>query len=127
MLLLTTVQVAKAAEALAAKTEELAAKAAAMDTLQQRFDEEHAELEELQAGDWETQVGGRKFGLLVLQERSQQAQQAVASAVSVDTCASCIPPCWCCTSWFEARPTVKAARPCRFSEVRRLALSQVSA
>ena len=93
MLLLTSVQMAKAAEALAAKTEELAAKAAEMETLQRRFDEEHAELEELQAGDCATMVGGRKFGLLVLQAKSQQGQQAVASAASVDTCASCIPPC----------------------------------
>ena len=56
---MTSVQVAKATEALAAKTEELAAKAAEMEAVQQCFNAKHAELEELQAGEGEVQVGGR--------------------------------------------------------------------
>ena len=60
----TPVQVAKASAAVAAKTGELAAKAAEMVILQQRFDAEHAELGELQAGESDTQVAGRESAVL---------------------------------------------------------------
>ena len=96
----TPVQVAKASEALAAKTRELAAKAAEMEALQQRFNEEHAELGNLQANEDEVRVGGRIYSaggrvvLLMLQGTSNKAQQAVASVAAVT---SCFPPCWGCT------------------------------
>ena len=53
------VQGAKASAALSAQTGELAAKAAEMEALQQRFNEEHAELSNLQANEDEVRVGGR--------------------------------------------------------------------